>query len=1777
MIQVAGYRIVEELVVGRDSVVSRAIREVDGRAVVLKTLKSEFPSRRQVAPLRHEYEIARQLEIDGVLRPLALEEQGGRVSLIVEDVGGRSLKTLLGGKPLDVGLALEIAAAAARILAEIHSRHVIHKDIKPHNIIVVPEGGARPTDHTREALGRLEVAPQRWAVFITDFGASSQISKESPTVRNPEALQGTLAYMPPEQTGRMNRAVDYRSDFYSLGVTLYEMLTGRLPFDTADPLELVHCHIARHPAPPLEINPAVPPAVSAVVMKLLAKTAEERYQSARGLIGDLERCRSGRVDGFVPGRDDVSDAFQIPQRLYGREAESATLLGAFDRVAGGATELMLVSGQPGIGKSALIQEIHKPIVRERGYFISGKFDQYERMVPYSALIQAGSDLVRQLLTEPVARIERWRAELLEALGPNGRVVLDVIPELEAIVGEQPAVPPLPPTESQNRFNLVFQDFIRVFARDGHPLALFLDDLQWSDAATLKLLKAMVSDPRTRHLFVIGAYRDSEVSPTHPLLICLQETRDLGAVLHGIHLGPLSPENVNQLVADSLRCEPERAAVLSDIMNQRTGGNPFFVIQLLKALDRDRLLRYNPQARRWDYEPEKIAALGITDDVVAFLVQEIQRFAPRTREVLTLAACIGNQFDLDMLSAVQECAPERTAADLWEAVRAGLVLPCGEEYKYVYEGAPGDTQSVSYRFLHDRVQQAVASQLSEASRQALHLRIGRLMLGHVTADELEDRLFDVVGHFNEAVALLDDPVEKRRLAELNLRAGVRARNSAAYEAARQNLEVAATLLPPDAWETAYDLSFQIYKALAEAEYLAGLMDQAATRLDGVRRHVRSRTDDAALCLIQIDAYNTLNQLAKAVEVGIEGLKAFGVHLPEKPSQAAILLEALKAKINLGRRPIASLVDLPLLQDPDLVAQLGLMNRLLPSLYLLGRQDLMTLAVIKMVNISLRHGNTADSTFAYVVYAFVLGAGLGDYRGGDAFGEMALALTDRLHCRQYLCRNEFVVGQFVSTFTQTLAFSREHAWDAIKAGMAYGDINYTQYAMIYTLMGYAGLGFDPLEAVHDAWEKFGGFLGWTNDLNFLHQALMYRQVALCLEGRTQNPCSLSDDAYDEDAAVAIFQENQFITGLEHHALDKLRLAWLYDDVAGMRRYEPLASANENVIMSTRYLAKLHLFRVLALARVDAEVEGAERSRGRQKILKSRKLLKGWSALSPEGFLDAWHLACGEVARIYGRDAEAMERYDRAIAAASQHGNVMVEAAANEAAARLLREGGRHTLASAYLKAAHYAYARWGATAKVAQLERLFPELIVEPAAAAPSTTATSASRESMESLDLETVVRTTQAIAGEVTLRGLQRKLLRNLLENAGAQKVVLMLKRDGALAVEAVGAMDEAPLLASRPVDDGAVVPSAIVRYVERSGKSVVLADAGTDPLFAADPYVRERRPRSVLCAPIVNQTQLSGVVYLENNLAADAFTPERLGVVRVLSAQAAISLDNAILYDRLEEYSHTLEEKVEARTHELSEQYERLKTLQDQIVLQQKMAYLGTLTAGIAHEIKNPLNFVNNFAELSVELVQEMREAPDEAAEILETLQQNLRKIREHGRRADGIVNSMLLHAREPGGTPQAVDLNALVEESARLAYHGLQADHEALPVTLEFALDAGLKPIPLVAQDFSRVILNVVNNACYAAVEKAAHGESGETPTVRVRTSQAGDRVEVRVWDNGNGIPAEARDKIFNPFYTTKPTGQGTGLGLSISYDIVRQHGGTMEVASEEGRFTEFVIALPG
>lgn len=1464
---IPGYTITAPVCETGDLLLYRVTRIADGLPVLLKIPAASRPAPALLNRLEREFEMARDLDSSRIVRPLALERQAGNAVLVLAQGPVKTLASVL-GRPLDIPTFLRIAIGITDALAEIHRHDLVHKDIKPEHVVLDDAGH----------------------VWLTGLGIVSRLPRERQTPDPPEIIDGTLAYMAPEQTGRMNRSIDARSDLYALGVTFYQMLTGVLPFVGSDPMEWVHSHIARLAVPPKQRIGDLPAPISEMVMKLLAKTAEDRYQTAVGLAADLRRCReqweeAGRIEPFPLGANDVSDQLLIPEKLYGRQPEIDSLLAAFERViATGKPEMVLISGYSGVGKTAVVNELHKALVLPGGLFAAGKFDQYKRDIPYATLVQALQTLVRQILGKSEAKVAVWREAIQQAVGANGQLMVSLISEVELIIGRQPPVPELAPRESRNRFQRVLLRFLGVFAGPTHPLVLFLDDLQWLDSVTLNLIEALVTGQEVQHLLLIGAYRNNEVGPAHPLMRILDAMRKHGTGFREIVLTPLGASDLSRLVTDSLHCDPALALPLARLVYQKTGGNPFFAIQFLTALAEEKLLVFDPGAGRWIWDLDRIRAQGFTDNVVELMIAKLGRLPAATLKALEQFACLGNAVDIATLAVVYGQTEPALHATFWQATRAGLVV----------------RRETTYAFLHDRVQEAAYALVPEARRKERHLDIGRLLLARYPQQALAERVFDVVDQFNRSVELVTAAEELAVVRRLNSAAGRKARGAVAYASARHYLKQAMALLPVEAWSECYDESLQLFLELAECEYLVGNYRCADDLLSMAMANVRCLSDKARVCRLRQRLYQLSGRFQDATAVALEAYSFLGMSLPadKQAILAATTAEIQRVERNLQGRDIRELAEVPLTGDAETRALIGQVADAHAPIYVV-RPELWPLIAAKAVNLCLQRGPADESPFLYSCYAMALVEVCGDIPSALRFSEMALALSDNLPGAavwrgRLLSHHWALVRIWGHPFKTVLP----HLDEAFHVCLDLGDLIYAGYLTFNTIWLHVENGA-PLKDVVELAKRYAEFAEQSHNSLALDLVRLEEQFALCLQGKTLSDVAFSDASFYEEEAVGAIERAGFGTGTTYYYIMKLIAAYTAGRYDEALEWAERASPMLQKVSSQAIGATHHFYYALTLAALHARAPGEQQRRFVQLLAKIREKLKVWAENCPENFANRYFLVSAEIARIEDRVLDAERFYDQAVCSASDNNFLHQEGVAAEAAARFYRARGFDRIADAYLRDARERYARWGAQGKVRQLDQRYPQLReVSPQAQAGTFVA------GTMDLDVLAVVRASQAISGEILLDNLLKTLMRIVLEYGGAQHAYLLLSQEVELWLAAEARVENQGLVVQvygeRELPE-ALLPESIVNYVRRSREKVLLDNAASRNPYSADGYFSRRHPKSVLCIPVVKQTNLIGILYLENDLAAQAFSADRVAILELLAAQAAISLENALVYDALRE------------------------------------------------------------------------------------------------------------------------------------------------------------------------------------------------------------------------------------------------------------------------------------
>ncbi|NEQ38779.1 MAG: AAA family ATPase [Okeania sp. SIO3I5] len=1961
------------------TLVYQGVTKVDSEPVIIKLMQNQFPDFNELVQFRNQYTIARNLSLEGIVKPLELLSCQNGYALVMPDFGGISLgeyyQNFSPCQAKDISQFLDIAIQITEILQVLHQNRIIHKDIKPANILINPE--------TKQ-------------VKIIDFSISTLLPKETKTIQTPNSLEGTLAYISPEQTGRMNRGIDYRSDFYSLGVTFFEILNGVLPFDTTDPMELVHCHLAKMPIlGSREGRTQIPQMLINIVMKLMAKNAEDRYQSALGLKFDLEKCREewqqkGKIEYFELGSRDISDRFLIPEKLYGRDAEVQQLLAAFERVASpqekqvasGKSELILVAGFSGIGKTAVVNEVHKPIVRQRGYFIKGKFDQFNRNIPFSALVESLRDLMGQLLSESDTQLQQWKSQILNAVGENGQVIIEVIPELEKIIGKQPAVPELSGSAAQNRFNLLFGKFIQVFTTKEHPLVIFLDDLQWADSASLNLMKLLMSQGERGYLLLIGAYRDNEVFPAHPLMLTLDEIRKADATINTITLMPLSLENINHLVVDTLICAREVAQPLTELVYQKTKGNPFFTTQFLLGLYGDELIKFNREVGYWECDITKVKQKALTDDVVEFMAARLQKLPTETIEVLKLAACIGNQFDLKTLAIVCQQSETETSTALWRALQLGFILPQSEVYKFYFDQeqqqqfSQGEiSELVNYKFLHDRVQQAAYSLILEADKQATHLKIGQFLLSQTSSQEQEEKLFTIVNQLNIGRELLSTEAELNRLARLNLQAGQKAKLSTAYAAAIDYLNIARQLLPWDSWENNYDITLEIFVEALEAEYLNTNFDQVEILAANILEHTRTVLDAIKVYEVKIRAWIGCGDQHQALETGLYVLKLLKISLlEEKPDSVA---------------DVARLIDAPEMADPYKLAAMSIMAYIVTPAWAVSPDDFRHIT-FTMVDLSLRYGNCAASSFGYVWYGTLLCEALGNIDEGYEFGRLSVALLDRFNAREL--RSKVLV-----LYASCIGFWKEHVkeflsvhLEGLQSGLETGDFEFAcygaaEYSQYLFLVGL------PLEEVKNESQQKLSLIQHLKQSFHVDYLAPWLQGTLNLMGESESSATLNGPIYNEEDRLQTLVEQKQLTTVFVAYFVKSFLSYLFGDAVQAVKDGNSARDSSAGVAGTLFIPAELFYSSLARIACLGSVDPCQQKSERQNVNECLAKLKHWANYAPMNYQHKCDLLAAELAKHDSLFMVAMDLYDKAIAGAKENEYIQEEGLANELAAKFYLEWGKEKIACIYMQEAYYCYSRWGAKAKTDDLEKRYPNLltpILEQAAQTlyPLETLSTLTQESISihnfittthsssssinsTLDFAAVLKAHQTLSGTIEFDELLRQLTQIILQYSGGDRCALIISDEvGEWQVRAIAqpsqreiATPEEIQFCTEPLNKAQNIPVKLIQYVKNTHETVVIDDLETD-LPVLDDYLRQHQPQSVLGLPMLNQGRCIGIVCLENRIASGVFTGDSITLLNFFCTQAAISIQNSLLYQKLE-YSllktqKTSQELVELvalsqgeqrilaliaqglpLTQMLSEtaiyienqsrhaaycsfllldaggrlrhlaapslpsdyndlidgiaigpdvgscgtaayrkasvtvtniatdplwvnfqialdfglractstpilggegqvlatlaMYQpepgeftlhdrqlmevgtylariaierhqadiELQQLNLQMIQGEKMATLGNLVAGVAHEVNNPIGFLDGSVENAKDYVQNIFEYLDtyqsehpanellqkSAEEIeLEFMREDfpklLKSMQNATNRIKGISTSIRTFSRADTEHKVSACLHEGLNSTLLILKYRLQASEKrpGIEVVKNYGDLPNIDCFPgQLNQVFMNILANAVDMFDEFAQEMTLEDLKSNPQKITIQTANLAEQnaVEILISDNGKGMPDEVKSKIFDHLFTTKEVGKGTGLGLAIAKQIIEEkHGGAIDCISELGKGTKFIITLP-
>ncbi len=1923
---ISGYKIVEKLYDGSRTIAYRGYRESDSLPVVIKLLKNPYPSFSELVQFGNQYTIVKNLNSPLIVQTYGLEPYQNSYILVMEDFGGISLRDyfLKNHRVISLREFLKIAISLCDILDLLYHHHVIHKDIKPANILINPENKQ---------------------VKLIDFSIASLLPREPQSLKSSQVLEGTLSYLSPEQTGRMNRVIDYRTDFYSLGVTFYELLTGILPFSSDDAMELIYCHIAKVPSFISDINSDIPPVIAEIVNKMIAKNPEERYQSAIGLKYDLEKCleqfvTTDKITNFEIAQQDISDQFIIPEKLYGRENEVQQLLEVFDRVTqpekSTGAEIILVTGISGIGKTAVVNEIQKPIVQAKGYFIKGKFDQFNRNIPFSGFVEAFRDLMGQLLAESDLKIQSWKSKILHTLGAEAQIIIDVIPELERIIGQQPPATELSGVAAENRFNLLLPKFLQLFANKEHSLVIFLDDLQWADSASLKLIQLLMNQANQEHLLLIGAYRDNEVFVAHPLILTLDEIRKSGATINTLSLQNISQLKLNELVVDTLKCPDILAFPLSQLVYRKTQGNPFFSIQLLKSLSEDGLIEFNPEARCWQCDISQINQQTLTDDVVEFMIEQIRRLPTSTQHILKLAACIGNQFDLQKLVIISELSEVEVAASLWKALQSLLILPQSEIYKFfIGENnrliTSSGSQIAIYKFLHDRVQQAAYALIPEAEKQATHYQIGQLLLKQISPAAREEYIFEIVNQLNYGTALITEPSERDELVQLNFTAAQKAKTATAYQSANEYVSTGLSLLRENAWQHSYTMTLALYELAVEVAFLCGNIEQMEEFIDVVIRHTHTLLAQVNVYRMRIQGHTSRNKSIEAISIGQQFLQQFGVIFPESPTQEDIEQVIQEITELLGNRQIEDLIHLPVMKDEVKLAIIQIASSILTATFIAG-SPLFPLLTLLSVKLSIQYGNTSASVFSYVAYSVILCNLRKDIDQGEKFGRLAFHLVSKLDDKAIKPEVLDVMAGFIlhrkSHIKEIISLSQE----GYIIGLEVGNLMFAGYNIHKFCLNSFWCG-QPLVALEQDIRVYCNQLIKLNQWTAINYCRIFWQTILNLLDFGEHPHVLSGEVIQEAEFLNLLLSVNDVAGLCSFYLSKLTLSFGFGSIE---------LSNHYAIECRRYLigvagtvaepAFYFYDSLIILAGLDLNSD--QISSALERVAQNQIELEQWAYYAPMNHQHKFDLVTAEKYRVLGNKYVAGDWYDRAILGAKENGYLQEEALGNELAAKFYLHWGKEKIAAGYLQEAYYCYAHWGAKAKTDDLETHYPHLLypilqrktqtlnyditLETIVGNNSDSIHTSTMKMNTALDLATLFKVSQRLSSTIQLHELLYDLTEIILENSGGDRCALLLPNQAGEWLIKVLNTPETTELCSEVIADNTQVPIKLIHYVKNIQKLVVIDSLITD-LPIIDEYLTQQQPQSILCLPILKQTHLIGILYLENRFTSNVFTSDRIQVINFICTQAAISLDNAQLYQQsqikaqelekslqclqqtesqLQESKKFLQLIIDSIPHQIfwkdtnsiylgcnrlfaesagvsssqeivgkndydlcwkkeeSDWYRecdcqiiasgipelgiietqqqtgekqtwveinkiplrnldgtvmgilgtykditKRKNLEQEMIQSEKMSALGNLVAGVAHEINNPVSFLNGNIPPALEYINDLfrlidlyqQKYPQPDADILEEIEvieldyiredlpQLVNSMREGIKRIKDISTSLKTFSHANTDYPVASNIHDGIDSTLMILKHRLKAS-ASRP---EIKVIKNYGDLPLVkcyAGQLNQVFMNILANAIdaideinqeYTFAEIRVQSKQITITTALLSTAQ----VIIKIQDNGKGMTEAVKQKIFNHLFTTKDIGKGTGLGLAIAKQIIEEtHNGKLTCSSTLNQGTEFIIQLP-
>ncbi len=1489
----------------------RGFYSTSEKPVIIKVLQEAFDTPANRLRFYNEYELTHDLSVPRVRKAIAKDTFEGQSALILEYVDGVSFRTEFIQNRKPIAEVLKVFIQLSETLHLLHQKNIIHKDINPNNLI-------------------FNTASKE--LWLIDFNISGKINIKQSALQKPEHLEGTLHYISPEQTGRMNRTVDYRSDLYSLGITFYEAFTGERPFDSQDPLELIHQQIARAAKPAHMVNPQLPVPISKIISKLIAKNAEDRYQSAGGLKADLEYClekltTSGQVDDFKLAQHDQSLRFIIPEKLYGRSQQVAALLNSYEKSSIGSKEVLVISGSSGTGKSALVSEVYKPITKQAGIVMTGKFDQFQRHNPYYAINVAFNRFFQSILAESQTVLAEWKSTFLNALGNNAAVISELLPEIENIIGATPPIQKLGAAEAQNRLQFTFSKFLASIASQDHPLVLFIDDMQWADVASINLLQVCLAEPALSHVLFIFSYRNNEISVSHPfhqLLTRLSAQFDNDCISY-ISVGSLSEDDVNHIVADTLQRPTQEIAPLSALVYYKTGGNAFFVRQFLSSLYQEGALTYSSTNNHWEFDLEKADKLDISSNVIELMMRKVRRLPKVLQDILSIASCIGSTFNLNHLRAVQQ---KYSGNPLSEAIQTalveGLVIPMDQNYQFI--ASPDLNVSVEVRFAHDKIQQTFHELLNKEEREATHIAIARFYHQTFSEEEKQNRLFDIANQYNEGLSLATDEDEKILIAEYLHQAASKAIQSSAYPQALTYSSHALELLnSSNLKEKKRGMIVKLQLEKAEALSLCGDIDDAKELFQAILKSTMDLEEKAAAYEKAIHFYTNIGEFKTAYNLGRTVLKsAFNVSLPLKASKPALIAQMISTRAKIGGRSMESILTLPEASEAAVQTPLRLLAAILKSAFQI-QPELAVANSMTMVNMCLKHGNTSESAIGYLVFGGIfLGGILGDRKAGNEFGTLARNLNAKYNNLKQKSEVHFVYAYFAHSWLNPLTEAEDYFQLAYEYGLETGDIFHVGCACCGILQHQMMRG-KPLNEIEKQASEYLVLLNQQKgNKENIGTILAIQQACRALQGKTNSLDAFSEEGiFDESAyrnEVKSYVSQHFA---HYYFLNKMLVLYLTRNFEEANQYVEHSASLLEASSGMLHGAEHYFYAgLIALGSAIQQFSTAEL----KKLKKAHKKLKSYEKHNKFNFTCKRLILEAGLLHLSGQPWKALATYAQAREAATNNGFLHLSGIIHELESNLFQQSQRDKDIELHESLAIRYYKKWGYSKEISQEEQ--KEHSVEPTVTSTISYSKTISNSTTRSTDIDTIVKSTQILSEEVVLPKLLDKILRLVIENAGAQKGFLIMKseEDAHWQLQASGAIDNPNIevMQATPLTDltgntpNACISENIINYVIRTKQPVVVANAIEDERFASDLYIQEYQPQSVLCVPLAYKGTINSILYLENNLATDVFKPSRTEIIEILSSQVAISIANALAYENLENI-------IKLRTAEITQQKETIE------------------------------------------------------------------------------------------------------------------------------------------------------------------------------------------------------------------------------------------------------------